>query len=80
MSGKVGLGTSNIMSMACELLLHKESEDAKDAKISSFLIIEEPEAHVHAQRQLKMIQSLEREAEKNINRLLLQHTLHYLLL
>lgn len=61
MNGKVGLGTSNIMSMACELLLHKESEDAK---ISSFLIIEEPEAHVHAQRQLKMIQSLEREAEK----------------
>lgn len=60
MKGKVGLGTSNIMSMACELLLHKESEEAKR---SSFLLIEEPEAHVHAQRQLKLIQSLEREAE-----------------
>lgn len=60
MQGKVGLGTSNIMSMACELLLHKESEAVKK---SSFLLIEEPEAHVHAQRQLKLIQSLERETE-----------------
>lgn len=60
MQGKVGLGTSNIMSMACELLLHKEAETEKK---SSFLLIEEPEAHVHAQRQLKLIQSLENEAE-----------------
>ncbi|KOP68470.1 hypothetical protein AMS62_26930 [Bacillus sp. FJAT-18019] len=60
MQGKVGLGTSNIMSMACELLLHKESEAEKK---SSFLLIEEPEAHVHAQRQLKLIQSLEKETE-----------------
>ncbi len=61
MQGKVGLGTSNIMSMACELLLHKEAEG--DNK-SCFLLIEEPEAHIHAQRQLKLIQSLENEAEK----------------
>lgn len=61
MQGKVGLGTSNIMSMACELLLHKEAE--VDNK-SCFLLIEEPEAHIHAQRQLKLIQSLEDEAEK----------------
>lgn len=61
MKGKVGLGTSNIMSMACELLLHKEAEAVKK---SSFLLIEEPEAHVHAQRQLKLIQSLENEADK----------------
>lgn len=61
MKGKVGLGTSNIMSMACELLLHKESEATEK---SSFLIIEEPEAHIHAQRQLKLIQSLEQEANK----------------
>lgn len=59
-SGRVGLGTSNIMSMACELLLHKEA--AKENK-SCFLLIEEPEAHIHAQRQLKLIQSLEEEAE-----------------
>ncbi|PRR76607.1 ATP-dependent nuclease [Clostridium thermopalmarium] len=61
MQGKAGLGTSNIMSMACELLLHKEAEIIKR---SSFLLIEEPEAHIHAQRQLKLIQSLETESEK----------------
>lgn len=60
MSGKVGLGTSNVMSMACELLLHKE---ATKENRSCFLLIEEPEAHIHAQRQLKLIQSLEEEAE-----------------
>ncbi|QAT61989.1 DUF2813 domain-containing protein [Acidilutibacter cellobiosedens] len=62
MQGKVGLGTSNVLSMACELLLHKKAE--KDNK-SCFLLIEEPEAHIHAQRQLKLIQSLENEAEKS---------------
>lgn len=59
MSGKVGLGTSNILSMACELLLN-----AEDKGKSSFLLIEEPEAHIHAQRQLKLIQSLEKSAEE----------------
>ncbi len=62
MQGKVGLGTSNIMSMACELLLHKGVEGENE---SCFLLIEEPEAHIHAQRQLKLIQSLENEAEEN---------------
>ena len=50
-TGRVGLGTSNILSMACELLLNHDDE-------SSFLLIEEPEAHIHAQRQLRLIQSL----------------------
>jgi len=62
MHGRVGLGTSNIMSMACELLLHNE---ATGENKSCFLLIEEPEAHVHAQRQLKLIQSLELESEKS---------------
>jgi len=61
MHGKVGLGTSNILSMACELLLY---EDAENENRSSFLIIEEPEAHIHAQRQLKLIQSFEAETKK----------------
>ena len=56
------------MSMACELLLHKEAENAKR---SSFLLIEEPEAHVHAQRQLKLIQSLEIGAETNRQQIIL---------
>lgn len=54
-SGRVGLGTSNILSMACELLLNRNAG-------SSFLLIEEPEAHIHAQRQLRLIQSLQSEA------------------
>lgn len=62
MQGKVGLGTSNIMSMACELLLYKEVDCENK---SSFLLIEEPEAHIHAQRQLKLIQSFENEAKKS---------------
>ena len=68
MQGKAGLGTSNIMSMACELLLHKEAESVKR---SSFLLIEEPEAHVHAQRQLKLIQSLEEGAETHRQQIIL---------
>lgn len=68
MQGRVGLGTSNIMSMACELLLHKEAEG--EGK-SCFLLIEEPEAHIHAQRQLKLIQSLENEAEKGNRQIIL---------
>lgn len=68
MQGRVGLGTSNIMSMACELLLHKEAEG--EGK-SCFLLIEEPEAHIHVQRQLKLIQSLENEAEKGNRQIIL---------
>lgn len=72
MYGKVGLGTSNIMSMACELLLHHEVQ--RDHK-SCFLLIEEPEAHIHAQRQLKLIQSLESESEKdNIQIIITTHS------
>ena len=70
MQGKVGLGTSNILSMACELLLHKEAEKANR---SSFLLIEEPEAHIHAQRQLKLVQSLE-EATENQQIIITTHS------
>lgn len=73
--GKVGLGTSNIMSMACELLLYKE---AAGENKSCFLLIEEPEAHIHAQRQLKLIQSLEEDAEKGSRQIII--TTHSLLL
>ena len=34
-------------------------------ELLNIMIIEEPEAHVHAQRQLKLIQSLEEGAETN---------------
>lgn len=63
-AGKVGLGTSNIMSMACELLLNKGS-------FSSFLLIEEPEAHIHAQRQLRLMQSLEEEVSEGNHQIII---------
>lgn len=56
--GHVGLGTSNILSMACELLLNRGEE-------SSFLLIEEPEAHIHVQRQVRLIRALQEEAAKD---------------
>ena len=52
--GNVGLGTSNLMSMACEMLLNQDNNEC-----STFMLIEEPEAHIHAQRQLKLIQSMQ---------------------
>ena len=55
--GHVGLGTSNILSMACELLLNRGEE-------SSFLLIEEPEAHIHVQRQVRLIRALQEETAK----------------
>ena len=68
MQGNVGLGTSNILSMACELLLNKKAEENER---SSFLLIEEPEAHIHAQRQLKLIKSLEEAARNNAQQIIL---------
>lgn len=59
--GSAGLGTSNLLSMACEMLLNQQTS------ASTFMLVEEPEAHVHAQRQLKLIQSIQEEAEPGIN-------------
>lgn len=66
--GNVGLGTSNLLSMACEMLLNNDTEN------SSFMLIEEPEAHIHAQRQLKMMQSLQR-GRKNQQIIMTTHSL-----
>ena len=64
--GNVGLGTSNIMSMACEMLLNQNNNDA-----SSFILIEEPEAHIHAQRQLKLVQSMQNQNVMSNNQVIL---------
>ena len=69
--GNVGLGTSSIVSMACELLLHQEKEKAEQ---STILLIEEPEEHIHAQRQLRLIQTLQNSTIKNQQIILTTHS------
>ena len=57
--GKLGLGSNNLLFMACELLLlAQEDEDNK------LLLIEEPEAHLHTQRQLRVMKYLQEQAGK----------------
>lgn len=56
--GKHGLGSNNLLFMACELiLLAQENEGNK------LLLIEEPEAHLHAQRQLRVMRFLQDQAK-----------------
>ena len=66
--GHVGLGTSNILSMACEMLLNDINEKSER---SSLLLIEEPEAHLHAQRQLRLIQSLQDEVSSGSHQIII---------
>ncbi|EEO1895507.1 AAA family ATPase [Listeria monocytogenes] len=66
LKGIPGLGTSNIMSMACELLLRRNSQEA-----CQLLLIEEPEAHIHAQRQMKLVKSLQADSEANSQQIIL---------
>lgn len=54
-----GLGSNNILFMACELLLLGSEADG-----FPLLIVEEPEAHLHPQRQLRLMAFLQRQAEK----------------
>ncbi len=55
----LGLGSNNVLFMACELLLLGAEEDS-----FPLLLIEEPEARLHPQRQLRLMQFLQKQAEE----------------
>lgn len=57
--GKLGLGSNNLLFMACEFLLLDQDDEG-----SKLLLIEEPEAHLHAQRQLRAMKFLQDQAEE----------------
>jgi len=58
--GKLGLGSNNLLFMACELLLLAWEKEG-----NKLVLIEEPEAHLHAQRQLQAMRSLQKQAADN---------------
>lgn len=51
-----GLGSNNLLFMACELLLLGTEDEG-----FPLLLIEEPEAHLHPQRQLRLMQFLQKQ-------------------
>jgi len=68
--GRLGLGSNNLLFMACELLLLAQEDEG-----NKLLLIEEPEAHLHSQRQLRAMRFLELQArEKGIQVIVTTHS------
>jgi len=53
--GRYGLGSNNLLYVACELLLLGKDPEGEGFPL---LLIEEPEAHLHPQRQLRLMEFL----------------------
>ncbi|KAA6338471.1 DNA replication and repair protein RecF [termite gut metagenome] len=58
---KQGLGYYNLLFMAAELILLRNEGESK---LSSFLLIEEPEAHLHPQLQYNLLKFVQEEIAK----------------
>ncbi len=68
--GKLGLGSNNLLFMACELLLMAQEDEG-----NKLLLIEEPEAHLHTQRQLSVMKYLQEQArEKGVQIIITTHS------
>ena len=59
--GRYGLGSNNLLFMACELLLL-----GKEPEGLPLLLIEEPEGHLHPQRQLRLMEFLTEAADGKV--------------